>query len=42
MKKEEINKLKQQLEEQAKSINIKEQEFLDLEKSAEKKFLKDI
>jgi len=42
MKKEDINKLKQQLEEQAKSINIKEQEFLDLEKSAEKKFLKDI
>jgi len=42
MEKEEINKLKQQLEEQAKSINIKEREFLEVEKNAEKRFNKNI
>lgn len=42
MKNNELKKLKGRLEQASKSINIKEKNFIDLEKSAESKFLKDI
>jgi len=42
MKKEELNKLKNDLEEKSKCLQIKEQEFKDLENQAKEKFEKDI
>jgi len=42
MDKEELNKLKGTLEQASKSVNLKEKEFLDLEKSATDKFLQEI